>query len=284
MLVGIEWVIVGAGGGLLAAHLGSLFFLPPGVRDESAPAPASSAQSPPNVTVHGRDRPDRVPGPEARVPGLDVADDGGFDAVADAAEPGENVAAHAPYVPAPQPPDAYMPAPQPPDAYMPAPEHADHFIRWATTDDEGRVYLQRRRASVLFENYLQWCIRANVVPLPERTWQTAMKQHPRVAAKREPRKCPATGRILRKPSGAPERDTVYTIRPPRAEPALPGKVPVADLVPVREMRPPAKRHGKQAAGQAAVAATLASGETEEPQGAVAPKAWASEAPARKRAA
>lgn len=269
MLVGIEWVIVGAGGGLLAAHLGSLFFLPPGVRDESAPAPSSPAQSPPAMTVHGRDRPDRVRGPEARVPGLDVMGDDGFDAVADAAEPDEDAAA----------PALYVPAPQPPDAYMPATEHADHFIRWATTDDEGRVYLQRRRASVLFENYLQWCIRANVVPLPERTWQTAMKQHPRVAAKREPRKCPATGRILRKPSGAPERDTVYTIRPPRAEPALPGKVPVADLVPVREMRPPAKRHGKQA-GQAAVA----SGEPEALHGAVAPKAWATEAPARKRAA
>lgn len=119
------------------------------------------------------------------------------------------------------------------DAFMPAREHVERFIAWAIVDAQGRVRTVRQTFYEMHQLYLEWCACHYVTPLPDKTWQTVMKGHAQVSAKREPIKDPATGRILRKASGAPERVTYYTVRPPRPQSVLPGKVPVGEIVEAR---------------------------------------------------
>jgi hypothetical protein len=187
-----------AGGALMLASLASrLFFLSDRVRDESAINPGDAgaeSATPPGVrdqesavdADRGPGRPTGVRGQSGAIPGPAAA---GRSRSPRGVEP-------------------------PSDAYMPASEHIARFLAWILTAPDGRQRAVRRPHDVLFSRYLDWSAFHYVEPIPEKTWQTLMKRHRQVQWKREPQKDPATGRILRKPSGAPERVTYYPARCP----------------------------------------------------------------------
>lgn len=222
-MLGIEGIIiVGAAGTLLGVALSSgRFFLPRRVRDcaatnEGIRNPESAVCGNP-----GSGRPGRVRGPGAPDPGRGMS-------VTTARE-----LRHEPAL----------------DAYMPAAEHIERFVSWAVVGPGGRPRKLVKTHEAMFDFYLDWTMSALVVPLPEKTFQTLLAKHEQVARKREPLKDPATGRILRKPSGVPERETRYTINLPRVRPVLPGTVPVCELVPKRPLESKTQRAAKKAAAQ-----------------------------------
>lgn len=202
----LESIVIGAVASLGTAFFANRrFFLRSRVRDESAIKQGVRDQESAVGDEPGRGRPGRVHGQVQRVRG-------------------EGIAVGA---------SKQRASERQIDCYMPAIEHIERFIAWLVMHPDGRVRPVRDTHDKMFNRYLIWTWGEFVEPLPEKTWQTLMKRHTQVGWKRDPIKDPATGRILRKPSGAPERETYYTVRPPRAEPAMPGKPPVADIVPVR---------------------------------------------------
>lgn len=225
-MTGAEIILgVSAAGALVVSQFVARFFLPLRVRDETAINDGVRDQETAVDGDRGRGRPGRDRGQGGGVRGSEIA-----------------VIAAAPRRPEPQW-----------DAYMPAREHIERFIAWAIVDAQGRVRMVRQTFFEMHQLYLEWCACHYVTPLPDKTWQTVMKAHGQVSTKREPIKCPATGRILRKSSGAPERVTYYTVRPPRPQPVLPGKVPVGEIVEARPVLTKAQREvlRQQAAGNPA---------------------------------
>lgn len=219
-MLGIEGIIVGAATTLFGATaMRWRFFLSRGVRDESA------------ISRGVRDAESAVcenpgPGRPGRVRGQDAPDHGQATAVMAARAPRSRPTL---------------------DAYMPAAEHVERFVSWAIVDHAGRPKRVRKSYAEMYALYLEWSVCHYVVPLPEKTFQTNLAKHEQVARKRDPLKDPATGRILRKPSGAPKRVTNYTINLPRVRPVLPGTVPVGDVVAKRPVETKKQRDAKKAA-------------------------------------
>lgn len=224
-------IVVGAMGVLAGQHLlARLFFVPPRVRDESAISASKINAESATAVRRGRGIPRRVRDLGAPDRGLGSRSDRGSTAVAADATRARGRASE-PVL----------------DRFMPAVEHIERFIGWALVPP-GASHMRRlrRRHDEAYGMYLEWTVCHHVVPLPERTFQTLLKRHPQVSAKREPLINPATGGYVRKPSGVPERETIYTLSPPRAG-VLPGKPPVADVIPARPVMTKSQREKLKAA-------------------------------------
>ncbi|MDQ8700587.1 hypothetical protein [Hyphomicrobium sp. LHD-15] len=106
-------------------------------------------------------------------------------------------------------------------ALLPASDHVTEFILWASVDEDGQAHHVRFRDKQLVGNYRTWAVRLGIVPLPESILLRMIARHPQVKKSRERVKDKLTGRVLHLPSGTPQRETIYTISPPRksAKPA-----------------------------------------------------------------
>lgn len=265
----VAQIIVGAVGVLIGQRfIDRLFFVPSRVRDESAMTVSKSGVESTVAEDRGPGRPGRVHGLGGADHGRDPWSDAGCQRVgADTTRAAEALKL-----------DPNMPAR---DAYMPAVEHIDRFIVWALTPPPGHHLTRvRLRHDKMAELYADWAMFENVVALPVKTFQTLMKRHPQVLSKRDPIKNPVTGGYVRKASGAPERETYYTISPPRAAPAMPGKPPVADVVP---QRPTLTKSQREKLKAESAAATRQPSATEQPLPGAGAQ-WASEAPRERIAA
>lgn len=104
------------------------------------------------------------------------------------------------------------------------------FVAWLIDDQGGGpVRLADKRVVM---NYRRWAEMWNVVPIPSSLLLAGLKKHPQVAHKRD-RLLDARGRAMRNANGTPLRGSFYTFAAtqPKAQPRLPGKVPVTDMVP-----------------------------------------------------
>jgi hypothetical protein len=128
--------------------------------------------------------------------------------------------------------------------YLPDDEHAQRFIDWLIYDEDGIGHTVVMSDVSMFKKYLLWCQRYSVMPIPEKTLQTAVGRNKLQVKKDRPiKKCPVTGRALYLETGSPDRWTRYTIRAPQK---LPGKVPVGDIVPARVLETKAQRAAAKA--------------------------------------
>lgn len=210
-------IIVGATAMLaLVGMAHRLFFDPRRVRDESAVRVRDRAvESTVVERVHGG-RPDPDRGRVGRVRGRGV-----------------EVGA-----------DATRTAPVRGQCFLPAVEHVVRFVDWLIHDEDGVAHKIVKSDAGLFSDYLQWCAKFSVVPLPAKTILTLMGRQPNVAKDRPIRKCPKTGRALYHATGSPDRWTRYTIRPPRK---IPGTVPVTDVVAAQPVKTKKQRDAEKAA-------------------------------------
>lgn len=120
---------------------------------------------------------------------------------------------------------------------MRAIDHVEEFLRfmldWAREEQE-ELGLKRPQPLVfthvrILQQYAGWAFQARVVPLPDLTILTLLKNDPRVTKKRGTREKDENGRVKRSANGTPIRPVTYSIKVPRRD-ALPGKVPVRDVV------------------------------------------------------
>jgi hypothetical protein len=215
---GVGGVIVGGLSALATAALGLYFSAPHAarVRDESAIKPGVRDHDSTVVesVQDGRPRPARGQGDP---------------------DPGRGIAVE--NVPVGSPHASYG------AVFMDAQFHIEPFLEYLLYDEDGVGHRYVGSDRHLFYAYQQWSTLARVAPIPKKTLETLIgKRKGQVKKDRPIKKDPTTGRCLYHATGSPDRWTRYVISPPRAE-VLPGKVPVADLVPVRTLPPKKKSAG-----------------------------------------
>lgn len=219
-MVGVESVITGAISALIfstiAFRWGSRLRVRGSAEGESAVGLRVHSGAP--KANHGR--PGRVPGRGGRVPGSDgVVSSGHMIA---------NFCCNSMSI---------LPPAERGTVHLPDADHVSEFIAWVITDEDGNAQTVRFRHKQLLANYRTWAHRSSVQPLPELRLLALLGRNPAIKRTRERVKEKATGRVVRLPSGTPVRESYYTLAPSRHASRLPGKAPVASIVPVAQALP-----------------------------------------------
>lgn len=132
-----------------------------------------------------------------------------------------------------------QPAEKPRTYGMGARDQAREFIAWELAelaDAYGAGTPGKWNDGGVWREYNRWAKTFNVITIPRSIFLKVLAQQTAHVKRKRELVLDSVGRSIPNPSGRSKlRDTFYTIAPKRAEPRLPGKVPVVRAVPKRDV-------------------------------------------------